>query len=202
MRLRSRVAWVAVAVFLSTVVSAYAQAKPAQPAQTKPAQPGPYPPPPPPYPRFEVTGGYQLLHVPDFTFPFGLNLDGAWNGSKSLGLAGEIGWATGSEDFGGDSERFHQWNIGVGPRFNARPSGGRVWPFAQVFVGMYHLRGLDDTSTHFMVQPGGGVNINAGDGWGVVFQGDYRRVFLDQEEFGEDGQNQGRFFAGIRVLLD
>ena len=194
MRLRSRIAWTAVAVFFSTVVSAYAQAKP--------AQPGPYPPPAPPYPRFEVTGGYQLLKVPDETFPFGLNLDGAWNGSKALGLAGEIGWATGSVDLGGDSERLHQWNIGVGPRFNGRPMGGRVWPFAQVFVGMYHLRGFDDSSSHFMVQPGGGVNINAGDGWGVVFQGDYRRVFLDEDEFGESGENQGRFFLGIRLLLD
>src|SRR5215213_9768761 len=107
MRLRSRLAWIALVGFFASVVSANAQAKP--------AQPGPYPPPAPPYPRFELTGGYQLLHVPDFTFPFGLNVDAAWNGSKSLGLAGEIGWATGSEDFGTDSERLHQWNIGVGP---------------------------------------------------------------------------------------
>jgi hypothetical protein len=139
-----------------------------------------------------------LLHAPDQTFPFGLNLDGAWNGSKALGLAGEVGWAT---DKVADT-RLHVWNIGVGPRFNARPMGGRVWPFAQVFVGAVHVRGGGESDNHFMVQPGGGVSFNAGDGWAVVAQGDYRRVFLDEEEFGESGQNQGRFFVGIRLLLD
>jgi hypothetical protein len=182
MRLRSRIAWLIVGALVLSALPARAQS----PAPT------------PPYPRFEVTGGYQFLHVPDFNFPFGLNVDGAWNGSKALGLAGEVGWATGSED----DVRLHAWTIGVGPRFNGRPMGGRLWPFAQVLVGMYHLRGEDDSATKFQVQPGGGVNINAGDGWGVVLQGDYRRVFLDEDEDGESGQNQGRFFVGIRLLLD
>lgn len=190
MLLRSRNAWLVLAMFLSTAVSAYAQAKP--------AQPGPYPPPAPPFPRYEVTGGYQFLHVPDQTFPFGLNVDGAWNRSKSLGIVGEIGWTTDSEA----GFRAHVWNIGAGPRFNARPMGGKAWPFAQVLAGIAHVRGGGFSDTHFMVQPGAGVNVSAGDGWGVVLQGDYRRVFLDEEEFGESGQNQFRFFAGIRVLLD
>jgi hypothetical protein len=185
MRLRSRIAWFAVGIFLSTVVSAYAQAKP--------APPGPYPPPAPAYPRFEATGGYQLLKVPNQTIPFGLNVDGAWNRSKALGVVGEIGWATDSEA----GFRVHAWNIGVGPRFNGRPTGGKVWPFAQVLVGMFNVRGGGFSDTSFQVQPGGGVNISGGDGWGVVFQGDYRRVFFEGE-----GENQGRFFAGIRVLLD
>ena len=190
MRLRSRIAWLATGILLSTVISAYAQAKP--------AQPGPYPPPPPPYPRFEVTGGYQLLHAPDQTFPFGLNLDGAINGSKPFGIAGEVGWAT---DKVADT-RIHVWNLGAGPRINGRPMGGKVWPFAQVLVGLVHVRGGGSSDNHLHVQPGGGVNFIAGDGWGVVAQGDYRRVFLDEDEFGESGQNQGRFFVGLRLLLD
>jgi hypothetical protein len=36
----------------------------------------------------------------------------------------------------------------------------------------------------------------------VVLAADYRRVFLDEEEDGESGENQFRFFAGIRLLLD
>jgi hypothetical protein len=89
--------------------------------------------------------------------------------------------------------------------------GGRVWSYAQLFVGMLHVRTsleVDDvdvdvpSETHFMVQPGGGVNINAGDGWGVVVAGDYRRVFLDEDEDGESGENQFRLFVGIRLLLD
>jgi hypothetical protein len=198
MRLRSRIAWLAVGFLLSTVVSAYAQAKP--------AQPGPYPPPAPPYPRFEVTGTYQVLTVKlpgcetDCTevFPFGLNLDGAINTSKSFGIAGEVGWATKSID----DERLHIWNIGAGPRFNGRPMGGRVWPFAQVIVGAEMVRASGESDTHLMIQPGGGVNVNAGDGWGVVIGADYRRTFLDEEEFGESGRNAFRVLAGIRVLLD
>ena len=186
MLLRTRIVCLGLAVFLSTVVSAFAQAKPAP-------RPGPYPPPAPPYPRFEATGGYQLLKVPDQTIPFGLNADGAWNGSKALGIVGEIGWVTDSEA----GVRVHGWNLGVGPRFNSRPMGGKAWPFAQVLVGVFHARGGGGSDTSFQVQPGGGVSINVGDGWGWVFQGDYRRVFFEGE-----GENQGRFFTGIRVLLD
>ena len=145
MRLRSRIAWLAAGMVLSTVVSAYAQAKP--------AQPGPYPPPAPPYPRFEVSGGYQMLHVPDQTFPFGLNIDGAINSSKLFGIAGEVGWAT---DKVADT-RVHVWNLGVGPRINGRPMGGKVWPFAQVLVGLAHVRGGGSSDNHLHVQPGGGV---------------------------------------------
>ena len=177
MRLRSRIAWFVVGALTVFALPVNAQS----PAPT------------PPYPTYEVTGGYQFLHAPDFNFPFGLNLDGAWNGSKALGIAGEVGWATGSED----DVRLHAWNIAAGPRFNARPTGGKVWPFAQVLVGMLHLRGGGGSTTEFQVQPGGGVYVNAGDGWGWVVQGDYRRVFFEGE-----GQNQGRVFVGIRALLD
>lgn len=191
MFLRSRIAWLALGLFLSTVASAYAQAKPAP-------RPGPYPPPAPPYPSFEWTAGYQLLHVPDETFPFGLNVDAAWNRSKTVGVVGEVGWTTDSEA----GFRFHLWTFGAGPRFNSRPMGGKVWPFGQVLAGAAHLRGFGSSDTHFMLQPGGGVNVNAGDGWGVVLQGDYRRVFLDEDQFGQSGENEGRFFVGIRLLLD
>lgn len=187
MRLRSRIAWFLPAVLMSFAAPAMAQA--------------------PAYPRFEVTGGYQVLYAGEIagsesqTFPFGLNVDGAINTSSAFSVAGEVGWAMDSVDVGTDSERVHAWTIGVGPRVNARPMG-RVWPFGQVLAGMYHLRGFDDSTTRFMLQPGGGVNVNAGDGWGVVLQADYRRVFLDEDEFGESGQNQVRFFGGIRLLLD
>ena len=153
-----------------------------------------------------MTGTYQVLTVKlpgcetDCTevFPFGLNLDGAINTSKSFGIAGEVGWATKSID----DERLHIWNIGAGPRFNGRPMGGRVWPFAQVIVGAEMARASGESDTQLMIQPGGGVNINAGDGWGVVIGADYRRTFLDEEEFGDSGRNAFRVLAGIRVLLD
>jgi hypothetical protein len=53
-----------------------------------------------------------------------------------------------------------------------------------------------------MLQPGAGVFINAGDGWGVVGAVDYRRVFLDEDEDGESRENEFRVFIGVRVQLD
>ena len=162
------------------------------------------------FPTWEVTGGYQLLRIPDQTLPFGLNLDGGWNLSEMLGLVAEIGWAMDSEDLGDDVNLgLHAWNFGAGPRWNARPSG-TIWPFAQVLVGAQHTRfsteapGVDLTlsETSFMLQPGAGVNFIAGDGWGIVGQVDYRRVFTDEDEDGESGANEFRVFIGGRLLLD
>ena len=53
-----------------------------------------------------------------------------------------------------------------------------------------------------MVQPGAGVVFLAGDGWGIVAQVDYRRVFLKEAEDGDTGENDFRTFFGIRVILD
>jgi opacity protein-like surface antigen len=161
------------------------------------------------FPTFEISGGYQLLHVPDQTFPFGLNVDGAWNPTGSLGLVGEIGFALDSEDEDNVDVDTTVWNLGVGPRWNFR-STSRVLPFAQVLVGAAHARGsteiagqeFSDSATRFMLQPGVGVYYNAGDGWGVVGSVDYRRVFLDEDEDGESGENEFRVFLGIRLLLD
>jgi len=131
-------------------------------------------------------------------FPFGLNLDGAINTNKAFGVAGEVGWAMKKID----DVRFHVWNFAAGPRFNSRPMGGKVWPFAQVLVGAELLRAGGESDTHLMIQPGGGVNISAGDGWGFVIGADYRRTILDEEEFGASGRNAFRVLAGVRVLLD
>jgi hypothetical protein len=74
---RSRLAWI-----LATALASFAVPANAQTAA-------------PPFPTW-VTGGYQMLHVPDETLPFGLNADGAINLSKVFGLAGEAGWITDS----------------------------------------------------------------------------------------------------------
>jgi hypothetical protein len=174
-------------------------------------------------PTFELTGGYQFLRAgEDLNFPFGLNVDAAWSYRSNLSLVGEIGWAFKTEDsvLVDDDINLHEWTFGVGPRWNGR-GDGRAWPFAQVLVGAAVARatgavgGLDlsETQTHFMVQPGVGVNILAGDGWGVVGQVDYRRIFVgddddddlddeDGDDDGGDGENQFRVFIGIRMILD
>jgi hypothetical protein len=156
-----------------------------------------------------LSGGYQILHVPDQTFPFGLNVDAARH-YGSLGLVGEIGFAYDSEDVTGGDASATAWNFGAGGRwtgFNA----GRVWPFVQVLLGAEVLRvsadigGIEDsdTETSFMVQPGVGVNFVIADGLGIVGQVDYRRTFFDEPEEVEDSiNNQFRVFVGLRMILD
>jgi hypothetical protein len=131
-------------------------------------------------------------------FPFGLNFDGAINTNKAFGVVGEVGWTTKNID----DERVHLWTFAAGPRFNSRPMGGKVWPFGQVLVGAELARAGGESDTNLMIQPGAGVNISAGDGWGFVIGADYRRTFLNEDDFGESGRNAFRVTAGIRVLLD
>lgn len=161
-------------------------------------------------PTFELSGGYQVLHVPDQTFPFGLNVDGARH-YGALGLVAEIGFARDSEDIaGGGDASATAWNFGAGGRWT-RFSSGRLWPFAQVLVGaeVMHISaevsGVEDsdTDTSFMLQPGIGVNFIGGDGWGIVGQIDYRRTFFDEPDDVEDSiNNQFRVFIGARMILD
>ena len=187
MRLCSRIAWCVVSVVMLFAVPASAQD----------------------YPRFEASGGYQFVDRPEQSFPFGLNIDGAINTSRSFSIAGDLGWAWDSDDEEGTDVSTSLWTLGAGPRFTARTQG-RVWPYGQVLFGMAHFRqsievgdlDVSDSATKFMIQPGAGVNINAGDGWGVVIAAEYRRIFLDEEEDGDSGENQFRLFAGIRLLLD
>jgi hypothetical protein len=155
-------------------------------------------------PTWEATLGYQTLHVPDQTFPFGLNVDGARN-FGALALAAEAGWSYDKSD----DISFNVLNLGAGPRWSGR-STASIWPYAQVLAGLVHVRAseditgldLDDSITKFMLQPGAGALFLAGDGWGISGQVDYRRVFLDEAEDGDSGENDFRVFVGVRFILD
>jgi hypothetical protein len=122
-----------------------------------------------------------------------------------LGLAAEVGWSLDKDN----DLTAHVFNVGAGPRWTKR-SKAAVWPFAQVLAGIVHSRvsidtaggDISDNATKFMIQPGAGAVILAGDGWGVIGQADYRRVFLDKDKDGESGQNQFRVFVGVRFILD
>jgi hypothetical protein len=127
-------------------------------------------------PLWDASLGYQLVHVPEQTFPFGLNVDGARNFGP-WALAAEVGWAYDTSD----DVSYHMFNVGAGPRWTRR-STASIWPFAQVLAGFVHARastdvsGVDmsDSRTKFMLQPGAGAVVVAGDGWGLVGQVDYR----------------------------
>ena len=189
------------AVLLCSAVTATAQQAPATP----PASP---PPPTLGSPTYELSGGYQLLHLRDTTFPFGLNVDGARH-YGSFGLVAEIGFAIDSEDEGDVELSSTAWNFGVGGRWTGFNSGP-VWPFAQVLMGLgvlhtnLEVAGLEanETETSFMLQPGVGVNFVVADGVGLVFQVDYRRTFFEELEDVEDSNNQFRVFIGARMILD
>jgi hypothetical protein len=144
---------------------------------------------------------------------------------------GEISWSFKTQDVGGDAGvaeviddiNLSEWTFAAGPRWNSR-GDRRIWPFAQVLAGAAVARGsievagldVSDTRTHFMLQPGVGVNIIGGDGWGIVGQVDYRRLFVgddddddgdveDGDDFADDddnGENQFRVFVGVRMILD
>ena len=155
-------------------------------------------------PTWDTSLGYQLLHVPEQTFPFGLNVDGARNFGP-WSIAAEAGWAFDTSD----DASYHVFNVGAGPRWTHR-SAASIWPFAQVLAGFVYAQSSTDVSglhssdsrTSFMLQPGAGAVVVAGDGWGIVGQVDYRRVFLDKDKDGESGANDFRVFVGIRVILD
>ena len=153
-------------------------------------------------PTYELSLGYQMVRTPDVTFPLGLSVDGARNFGP-LGIAAEIGWVRHSDD--DFDATTNLWHFAAGPRWSGR-NASRIWPFAQVLAGAGHYRFGDDdfsdSTTKFILQPGAGVVIIGGDGWGIVGQADYRRVFLDEDEDGESGENDLRVFFGVRVILD
>jgi hypothetical protein len=190
----------AVLLLCSAVTATAQQAPAARPATPPPSTLG--------SPTYELSGGYQLLHFRESTFPFGLNVDAARH-YGSFGLVAEIGFAIDSEDEADVELSSTAWNFGVGGRWTGFNSG-RVWPFAQVLMGLGVLHtsveaaGLEanETETSFMLQPGAGVNFVVADGVGLVFQVDYRRTFFEELEDVEDSNNQFRVFIGARMILD
>jgi hypothetical protein len=188
-------------------------------------------------PTFELSAGYQFLRTgevctddsvlqvcspPEQNFPFGVVVDAARNFGR-FAIAGEIGWSYKSDEQSftvGDTVvnedlTFNTWHLGAGPRYNF--GGDQFRPFVQVLLGMIQDRISSDinddvSNTSFMLQPGVGGTWVLGDGWGVVGQVDYRRVFLGDEEVDVDdddldldlstGRNDFRLFIGIRMILD
>src|SRR5262245_35124306 len=158
-------------------------------------------------PTFELSAGYQYTHVPDQELPLGFAIDGARN-LGSFGLVAEGGWAHGSDDESGIDTSLNLWHLGAGARVTR--NGGRARPFAQVLGGWIQGRtsaeigggDISESSNHFMLPPGGGGSLQAGDGWAVVGSVDYRRVFFSGDDSDESGENEFRVFVGIRMLLD
>jgi hypothetical protein len=152
--------------------------------------------------RLEASIGYQLLHIPDETYPFGLNFDLAARVHPMFDVVGEFGFARDERNDPLVNRTLTFLNFGAGPRWTGRTES--FAPFAQILLGaaspgatVTSATGqVGDRDWAFMIQPGAGVVVPVAGMFGVVGQVDYRRVF-----FRETGENELRFFAGLRVGL-
>ena len=157
--------------------------------------------------RFDVAGAPRMQET---NVPVGWSADIATNLNGTWSLVGEVSGAyriKKDEDLGVDV-RLSIHSLGVGARWSRR-AATRVIPFLQVLGGAARAAAnarlfdtdVGDTSTNFMLHPGGGLNLRMTETLGVVGQVDYRRVFVEDEEDRASGGNQFRVFVGARVGL-
>jgi hypothetical protein len=161
-------------------------------------------------PRVELSGAYQWTRAAEQTLPYGWSADLGTNLNRTWSVIGEVSGAYRSredEDLGADV-RLSIHSLGAGPRWSGRV-GERIVPFLQVLAGAARLsagteildRDVGDSSTRFMLQPGGGLALRLTETFAVLAQVDYRRVFLDDEKDRASGQDQFRVLVGVRVGL-
>jgi opacity protein-like surface antigen len=144
--------------------------------------------------RPEFSVGYQVVHVPEVTFPVGWYADVSYPFVPMFNLVGEVSGAYKSENAFGVSvtEKLH--TVMGGARFTSGMTSKAV-PFAQVLIGFGKASGtvsgsgfnLGGSDTSFAFQLGGGVNVMASNRWGVRLGVDYRRI----------SENEIRFAFGI-----
>jgi hypothetical protein len=146
--------------------------------------------------------GYQFLRGDGESVPLGFNFDVAYPIMNQLSVVGEVGWSHDSESEFGIDASLNAVNFGAGIRWSGNYDP-RFTPFAQVILGAqrdsYSVEGFeefDDSTTNFILQPGGGVSFKLNDMWGVFGQVDYRRIFYEGE-----GTNAFRLVLGARVNL-
>ena len=159
--------------------------------------------------RFEVSGGYQTTRAADQTFAVGWSLDLSRSLDDAWGVVAEISGAhrvEGDGDLGVDV-KLSLHSLGAGARWSRR-GATRIVPFLQMLAGVTRVSAhaeilgteVGGSSTEFMLQPGGGVNVRLNERVGLVGQADYRRVFLDDSDR-ESGESQLRALLGVRVGL-
>jgi len=153
-----------------------------------------------------ISAGYQLVHIPNKTFPWGIGVDVALPlRINAWALVGEFDWAHDSRNEANGTTAVNFFNFGGGLRWSRTHHGAK--PYAQLLLGATHsTANLRDASnptgtraadtTGFMLQPGIGVAAPFGRKWSGVVQGDYRRSF-----FSGEGENELRLFVGLRRAI-
>jgi opacity protein-like surface antigen len=156
-------------------------------------------------PRYEIAGGYQLMHDQDISkndadlsanFPAGWMVSGGAHLWTWLAAIGEVGGSTKTLTIPGDRPKLRVNTFMAGPRVT-RPVHG-ISPFAQVLFGSARatesVLGVHDTSTDFSYQPGGGVDVNVARRVGARFEGDYRIIRAEKRN-----SKEPRFIAAAVV---
>ena len=112
-------------------------------------------------PSVDASIGYQILHLPDETFPVGWNADVSGALNDMWRIVGEFGMSVDDQNEPGVSGNLKYYHAGVGPRIVARARS--VQPFAQLLGGFAHTRAnlvlansgpFSDNDWAFMLQPG------------------------------------------------
>ena len=154
-------------------------------------------------PMVEIGGGFQLLHIPDETYPFGVNFDlsGPIGDHDRIRWVGEGGMAQDRPLDIGDTLRFYHFGAGV----RITPRGReRATPFFQLLGGVANARAefsnsvvnTVDSAWGPMIQPGVGVSVPLNHYVALVGQGDYRlAIFRGQLD------NEFRLSFGARFML-
>ena len=175
------------------------------------------------YPKGEISGGYQTLHLAssvDETLDKGWYADVTGNLSRYFGIVFEAGGSyktiEQTETFGGATSNFkadvslYQYMAGV--RVSARPNA-TVTPFAHFLGGAirtsadvsgsvsgggqtFFASNTGDSTTDAALQAGGGINVMFTKTFGVRAGADYLAVFSEG-----DHTNVFRFAAGAVVAF-
>jgi len=154
-------------------------------------------------PAVDIGGGYSFLRDQDLEENFhGWVASVAGNLNRWMGVVGEVGGNYKTENILVDVD-FSVHSFMGGVRFSARQAGG-VTPFGQILLGgvrgSVSALGESESSTEFAIQPGAGVDIWLRPRFGIRVGGDYRRIFVSEEDDGEDS-NEYRFYAGVVLGL-
>jgi hypothetical protein len=113
------------------------------------------------YPRFEIVGGYQFIHVPDrwdASYLHGLSGQFEFNINRIVGIVSDFGFGiAGAQEQGTDfDEKFIAFM--TGPRFGYRTDKFRV--FGQAIFGEYRNWLGADRETDIEMALGGGLDID------------------------------------------
>jgi outer membrane protein with beta-barrel domain len=155
-------------------------------------------------PRVEVTGGIQVTRASEHVLAPGWSVDVAVNPGARWGVIGEVSGARDTEhDADLDTVRLTFYTAAGGARWSPRTQG-RLALFVQLLAGAArvsasaHVRAatIGETSTAFMVQPGGGMHVALTRKLGWVTQFDYRRVAA-----GTDMRSPGRHEIRLNAMI-